>query len=170
MPVKYIGAVLIFIACSGFGFTMAANYRKEVSFLSDLIRILETMQSELEYRLTPLPQICEKAAEQASGALKSVFTALKEELEAQDAQDATECMRRALKSVKDIPEKTQNALKILGSSLGMFDLDGQTKEISAVIRQIGAQLNQLQQDQDTRLRSYRTLGLCLGAGLAILFL
>ena len=51
MPLNYFGAFLVFIACSAVGFIMAGNYRREEKLLSELIRILDNMECEMEYRL-----------------------------------------------------------------------------------------------------------------------
>jgi len=170
MSIKYIGAILIFASCGAIGFLMAANYRREERCLSELIRLLENMQCELEYRLTPLPQICANAAQEATGCLGKVFNLLSKELENQVAPDAATCMLAALSAVKDVPTKVQKALIALGNSFGKYDLEGQMNEISAVKQQSTIQLEQMRDNRDVRLRSYQTLGLCVGAGLAILFL
>jgi len=170
MSLKYIGAILVFVSCSAFGFLKAANFRKEEHCLSELVRLLDLMRNELEYRLTPLPQICENAAQEAKGCIGKVFLCLSQELECQIAPDAATCMQAALSSVKEVPAETRKALAALGNSFGRFDLQGQINEISAVRQHCAGLLEKMREHQDTRLRSYQTLGLCVGAGLAILFL
>lgn len=170
MPIKYIGAVLVFLSSGAFGFVLAANCRKEERHLSELTRLLENMQNELEYRLTPLPQICTSLASDASGVLKKVFAQLSRELDDQIAPDAATCMQAAILSVKELPNSIKNVLLALGNSLGRYDLEGQMREISAVKQQCDAKIAHMRDNLDVRLRSYQTLGLCAGAGLAILFL
>lgn len=170
MSVRYIGAIAIFICCGAFGFLKAAECRTEEHLMADLVRILNNMQGELTYRLTPLPQICADAAADASVCLQKVFSALTRELEAQIAPDAAACMQAALIPAKDLPASVRNALALLGNSLGRFDLQGQMNELSAVRQHCESCLEKLRNNQDLRLRSYQTLGLCVGAGLAILFL
>ncbi|MBQ9929973.1 MAG: stage III sporulation protein AB [Oscillospiraceae bacterium] len=170
MPVRYIGAAIVFLSCGGFGFLKAAHFRREERLLAELIRLLEQMQSELEFRLTPLPMICEHAAQEAAGSLKAVFSALAAELEAQVAPDASACMQAALKRVADLPKNLQKALTMLGNSLGRFDLQGQMNELCAVREFCASHYGRMQENRDARLRSYQSLGLCVGAGLAILFL
>lgn len=170
MSLRYIGAILIFLSCGGFGFKMAADYRREERCLSELVRLLDNMQSELEYRLTPLPQICANAAQEATGWLKKVFTVLAQELENQMSDNAVHCMETALLSVKDLPSKPKNILIALGNSFGKFDLQGQMNALGTVKQQCQVSLSQMRDQQDVRLRSYQTLGLCVGAGLAIIFL
>jgi stage III sporulation protein AB len=170
MSLKYIGAVMVFIACGAIGFLKAAGFRREESCLAELIRLLDNMLNELEYRVTPLPQICGAVAQSATGVLKQVFAALMQEMESQIAPDAATCMEVALSTVKEIPSTARNMLLELGNSLGKYDIKGQMNEISAIKQQCQTVLDQMCDNKDVRLRSYKTLGLCIGAALAILFL
>lgn len=170
MPIRYVGAILVFVSCGAFGFLKAAICRREERCLAELVRLLETMQSELEYRLTPLPQICANAANAECVCLQQVFSSLSQELESQTAPDAASCMQAALSSIREIPSSVQKALLLLGNSLGKFDLNGQINEIAAAKQYCLSLLDQMRDNRDVRLRSYQTLGLCIGAGLAILFL
>ena len=58
----------------------------------------------------------------------------------------------------------------LGDSLGRFDLSGQIQGLASVQKRAEFELEQLRRNQDVRLRSYQTLGLCAGAALVVLFL
>ena len=59
-------------------------------------------------------------------------------------------------------------LRLLGQTLGRFDLPGQLKGIKAVQESCRRELARLERNRDARLRSYQTLGLCAGAALVIL--
>lgn len=170
MPIKYIGAILIFASCGTMGFLKSAKHRREERCLAELIRLLDSMQCELEYRMTPLPIICDNVAKDATGCLHKVFSALSAELQSQTSPDAPTCMNFALSSVKDLPQEVYKALALLGNSLGKFDLNGQINEISSVKQHCMLILQQIRDNLDVRLRSYQTLGLCVGAGLVILLL
>ena len=65
---------------------------------------------------------------------------------------------------------TKQFLRDLGRSLGRFDLDGQLREIEFLKENVSSAFSKLTTEQDARLRSYQTLGLCAGAALAILLL
>ena len=170
MTLKWIGAVLVIIGCGGFGFAMAAAYRREEQTLSQLIKLLEFMECELEYRMTPLPQLFRRMSGQSSGCLKRVFAALAGEMEAQISPDAKCCMEVVLSRMNDIPRSVRSALGTLGDSMGRFDLEGQLKEIAAVKLRCKSELEVMRGQRDNRVRSYQTLGLCAGAALAILFI
>ena len=169
MSFKWIGAILIISGCGGVGFAMAGAYRREERTLRQLIGALDYMACELQYRLTPLPDLCAQAAAESSGHVSKVLRALSEELEHQVLPDVNGCMQAALASAGELPARTREAFQIMGSSLGRFDVDGQLKGLEAVRSYCRRELEALSTGRDARLRSYQTLGICAGAALAILF-
>jgi len=170
MTLKLFGAALILVSCSGFGFFIAAGHKKEVYCLQKLITIIEFMEWELEYRLTPLPQLCKNVAVKTNRFFSAVFQNLAEELMYQIAPDVATCMRSVLASQKDIPTLTCHYMKMLGDSLGEYNIDGQLKSLEQLQLLINNKLDELTENQTQRLRCYQTLGVCAGAALAILFI
>ena len=170
MGMKGIGALLIVLGCGGFGFSMAMSHRREEFALRQLLTVLDLMESELQYRLTPLPGLLLLAEQEAAGVIKRLLHTLRKELEAQISPDARACMEAALASGSDLPDSVCGALRNLGISLGRFDLPGQLQGLQSTRDECRRALEQLCRNRDNRLRSYQTLGLCAGAALAILLL
>lgn len=170
MNLKLIGAVLIIVGCGGVGFSMAAAHRREENALRQLIGALDYMGCELQYHLTPLPELCRNAAAESGGMVSQVLLFLASELENQIAPDAASCMHAAIERVPRLPQRAKQNLMSLSSSLGRFDLQGQLSGLEAARVQCRRELDDLTKDRDVRLRSYQTLGLCAGSALAILFL
>lgn len=157
-------------ACGGFGFQIAASQKRETSTLRQLIRVLDFMECELQYRLTPLPDLCNGAARECTGGLKLLFEQLSANLEEQISPNVAACMQAALAVADRLPRQTREMLFALGDSLGKFDLHGQLRGLEGIKEECRRRLDRLCQDQDVRLRSYKTLGLCAGAALVILFI
>ena len=170
MELKWMGALLIIAGCGGFGFTLAANHRREERALRQLIAALDYMACELQYRLTPLPELCRQAGRESDGCTGTVLVTLAEELEDQISPDVSTCMLAALRKSKDVPSVAEGCLRSLGGSLGRFDLEGQIKGLESVRANCRRELESLSRNKEERLRSYQTLSLCAGAALAILFL
>lgn len=168
MNLKWIGAMLVMAGCGGMGFAIAAAYRAEQRQLEQLIRGLEVMRWELQYRLTPLPELCRLAGKETGGALGEVFRNLARELDRQTEPDAAGCMRRVLRA-GELSPAMRHALLQLGRSLGRYDLPGQIQGLQAVERWCRLEARRLEKDRAVRLRGYRALGLCAGAALVILF-
>lgn len=169
MSLKWFGAMLVIVSCGGVGFSMAAACKREEWSLRALLGALDFMTCELQFRLTPLPQLVRQAGKECAGVTGNVLTQLARELDSQIIPDADSCMYAAISRVDRIPGKTEEALRMLGKSLGRFDLPGQLQGLEQVRAHCRRDLDRIGADRDQRIRSYQTLGVCAGAALAILF-
>ena len=77
MSIKGLGAILIIVGCGGFGFSLAAGVRQQEKVLSQLIHVLNVLETEIQYRLTELPELCKLAAKECDGMLRHFFQELK---------------------------------------------------------------------------------------------
>ena len=170
MDYKWIGAVLIIVGCGCFGFIMSSEHRRQEKSLRKLIGILDYMSCELQFRLTPLPELCASAARETSGTLGNVFTVLSQILDDSQSHEVSVAMDQALSAAGELPSRTRDNLLLLGSSMGRFDLSGQLSALEAVRASCRRDLEAFTSNRDTRLRNYQTLGLCAGAALAILLI
>ncbi len=170
MSLRIFGAVLIVFGCGGFGAMLARNDRLAEQSLRSLCAGLDLMSSELQYRLTPLPDLCRMAGEELGGGVGAVFSALAMALEDQISPDVNACMHAALAKNPNLPEATAACFRILGTSLGRFDLEGQLRGLDRARTECRERLAELAAGRDQRRRNYKTLSLCVGAALAILFL
>ena len=170
MGFKWIGAILIIASCSGCGFSIAAGKRREEHLLFQLIEILQFMESDLQYRLTPLPELCRMAAGETKGTLRIVFLNLYRELNWQKQPDAGSCMYAAIQRSGEIPARIRRLLVQLGQTMGRFDLPGQVQGIREVRKRCEDALGTIRKNRDERLRSYQTLGICAGMALAIILI
>ena len=170
MAYRIFGAILVIVGCACTGFLVAANAKRETASLKDLIYILEFCKNELTFRLTPLPELCRQAAAVASGTLSKFFIAVALELEHQISPDAEKCIHAALGRFTDMPVLCTELLISLGKNFGRFDLNGQVQGIDHILAEAERLLAHHTGNQEVRLRSYKTLGLCAGAAIVILFI
>ena len=167
MAVKYIGALLVIISCGGFGFAMSAAHRMEEHQLHQLSEVLIYLSSELQYRLTPLPELCEAVGNLGTGPVYHTFSDLGRILRERSNPDVASCLLLAMKMNEPVPV-VRNLMESLGSTLGMFDLNGQLESINLVRNRCSHALEKMALNREDRLRSYQTLGICAGAALVIL--
>lgn len=170
MGYELLGAVLIIGGCGGFGICLGAEARREARELEGLLRALELMENQLQYRLTPLPELCRMAGKEARGNVGRVFVCLARELDRQASPEAAGCMGLALEKCPGLSPELRRAMGCLGRDLGRFDLPGQLRGLERARERCGKLLEEIRQSRVARLRDYRTLGLCAGAALAILLL
>lgn len=168
MLLKVFGAIIIVLSCGGYGILLAISHRKEVCALHMLVRTMDVMICELEYRLTPLPELCKVGSEQSNGPISEYFSCLADILDHQYFSDVGICSTSALKKTTKLPPASASQLQSLGQTLGRFDFDGQMKSLEQCKQSCIGQLEVLEHQQTQRLRSYQTLGFCAGVALAIL--
>lgn len=170
MDCKWIGAVLIMVGCGVFGLALCAQHRAEETSLLKLIRALDYMACELQFRLTPLPELCRMAGQESSGQVGKVLSKLAVELDSGLDTEVSSALNRVLADFPELPARTRSNLNLLGSSLGRFDLEGQKSGLDGVRTACRRELEELNRNRENRLRSYQTLALCTGAALAILLI
>lgn len=169
LSMKWVGAILIVGGCTWFGFSIAYAYRRKIIILKRLLSLIDYMRCELQYRLTPLPLLCKQASMESDGIIRDIFSRLSEELESQLSPDCACCMDKVLDQFPYLPIVIKNLLCSLSRSLGKFDLNGQLQSLDHVRTECREALEKMTTDQDSRLRSYQTLGICSGAAIVILF-
>lgn len=169
MLMKYAGAVLVILGCSGTGFAIAAAVNREIRLLRRFLSMVEYMLCELNYKLTPLPQLCSQAANHTGGELGQVMLRFSQELDKQITPDAGCCLRVAVDGYS-LPPVTKEMLLSLGDCLGQFDLTGQLSSLESLRANGKREMEKLQEGKEQRQRSYKTLGVCAGAALTILLL
>ncbi len=170
MNIRWLGALLVIAGCGGAGYSLAAAHRRQEEMLRQLMGAIEYMSCELEYRLTPLPELCIRAGQRGKGYVKRVLLSMGRELDRRICPDPAECMRCVLEMQEPVSKLCRRLYIQLGNTLGQFDLSGQRKGLDSLFRECGRELEELTKDRENRLRSYQTLGLCAGAALAILFI
>ena len=92
MNIKWIGAVLIILGCGGAGFSFSIAYRREEQLLQQLLAALDYMSCELQYRMTPLPELCRQTANGRKGVIGKLFQNLASELDSQISPDVCCCL------------------------------------------------------------------------------
>lgn len=170
MTLKLIGALLIVLGCGSVGFYLVCSHKREEESLRQLIAVLDFMGCEIQYRLTPLPELCREAAAVNRGVVSSLMLNLAKELDSQISPDASTCMQAAIIKTPQLPDKTKRLLTRLGGSLGRFDMSGQLRGLENTRMLCRKELEDMQKDRSIRLRSYQTLAICAGIALAILFI
>lgn len=170
MTIRWLGGILIIAASSFCGFSCAMHYRQEERNLRQLRCVIQKMECELSYQLSPLPELVEHGAASASGALRELLYRFASNLKQQHYPDAESCLRAALENRTDFSLRILELLNLLSSSLGRFDLAGQLKGFAELESMISMEQEQLANNRDNRLQSYRVLGICCGIALAILLI
>lgn len=170
MSVKILGAALIIAGSGGVGFALSANYLRQERAMEQLLQCLQWMQSQLQYAMPPLSQLCYGASKVCTGPISLVMLRFSQALERQEQTDVSGCMHSVICHVPALPENAGAHLRQLGVTLGQFDLKGELSGLEAAIERCKQELDILRAGQEAHTRTYQTLGICAGAALVILLI
>lgn len=161
------GAICIFYACGYCGHLIAKQYKREERLLLQLCKILEEMKNRLCYQLEPLENLL--CMDIRDSELREIFLCFQGQLQKRQLE-VSQAVELALRQRNTLPKSLQEIFRSLGSCLGKFDLEGQLKELELISLQCVQSLENLRINHISKLKTYQTLSLCLGAALGILLL
>lgn len=170
MVVRIIGALLVLFGCGSTGVLVALNVKRETVLLKNIISVIEYWKNELSFHLTPLPELCRQASCMNTGILSKFLEEFAINLENQIAPDAEQCVLTTLDTFNDISTDAKQLLLELACTLGKFDMEGQLSSFDSILKEANHLYAYNCNNQEVRLRSYKTLGICAGAALVILFI
>ena len=164
------GMLLLVTGCGGVGATMANAYRREVRMMQQLLLFLERISCDLQYRLTPLPQLLRSQAEMLTGDMQLIIQDFVVQLESQVTPDVSSCLHASIEMHANIPLRLQRLLLELGSTLGRFDLNGQLQCLDALQGAVKKDLTHLEDRLPGYTRCCHTYALGVGAILALILI
>ncbi|QIB69440.1 hypothetical protein Ami103574_08905 [Aminipila butyrica] len=164
---------LIFVICCGLGYVKSQEYQCRVANLQSILEGLKGLEDEIAYRKTPLPDALEMVSqERAEQAAKHLFAKVAVDLKGA-ASSLAESWLIHTKELKEDCAFTSDdiaAIGDLGKALGGTDVYGQTNVLQRAYRQIEGQLEQAQQENQTKGKMYKSLGIAIGLTLVIILI
>ena len=167
--IRMVGAVLLAAGSCALGLSAVGHLEGRVRDLRDLVAGLEVMERELAWRLPPLPELLERAAQATGGHAAQFFRLC--------AQGAGHLNGRAFRQVWTQGEEASGLrlegtdrllLEQLGAVLGRYDGDSQRQALAGAGERLEQQRLQAQAQRQRLGRVYGTLGIAAGALLIIL--
>jgi len=170
--VKALGAVMIIAAASVWGILGAMRLSARVKSLTTLIAGLNFMQSEMMTRLTPLPEVCRKAAQNAREPAKTLFQNVCAGLKSLGERQFSDIWRDAVDSTPELllTEPERDALHELGSGLGRYGIDQQVALFEQVRKRLEDLLKSAESDREKNSRVYVSFGAAAGLFLVLILI
>ena len=145
-----------------------AQQAQTLAFIDAVLRI----RHELQYRLTPLPDVFLALQESREAAVAAFFSGLAGSLSAADTCTVGYACRQALRRTEGlcIPAGVRTALMSLFDTLGKYDLDGNLQALDLALGRLREEARQLQGSAAARCKTYVTLGVCTGLAVAVILI
>jgi len=156
------------------GINASMRLREHVDILYGLLSALETIESEISCRLTPIPAALRSAmhaADDRGGKCREFLARCVDELNRRGPQDFQGVWRDSVAAVLDfLPEAEKLVLNELSGTLGKYDAAEQAASIGYIRRRLEIFLRSAEQERDRSGRVYTTLGVTMGIAVVIVLI
>lgn len=164
---------LMFLICTFIGYFMGENYKRRSGNLKELQKALMLLNNEIIYANTPLPDALHDIGKKILDPISSIFIEMASNLESGYTCSVHEGFEKAYEHYKDNTNLTNDDYKILSDffkTLGSCGITGQERIFSLVLENIDINYKEAKKLEKENIKLYRTLGLSIGAMLAIFFI
>ncbi|MFD0675326.1 MULTISPECIES: stage III sporulation protein SpoIIIAB [unclassified Paenibacillus] len=168
---KLLGAMLILLAATSFGFYQAQQYARRPKQIGDLIRALQRLETEIIYGSTPLPDALLQVAKTCPPPIHLIFRHVAEELTRAGGRSVQSIWQQTVSSDwrhTSMKPGEQDIFRQLGFTLGLSDGADQVKHLRLTVQQLQSELETAQEERKRYESMWRTLGLLMGALIVIL--
>ncbi|MCZ8512815.1 stage III sporulation protein SpoIIIAB [Paenibacillus filicis] len=168
---KLLGAMLILLAGTLFGFYQALLLARRPRQIADVIRSLQRLETEIVFGFTPLPDALTLTSQASQGPVSAMFRAAGEEL----AQSGGRSVQQIWQSIvaghwrsTSMKPQERDTLIQLGSTLGLTDREDQIKHLRLTVKQLEGEAEIARDEQQRYERMWKSLGVLMGLLVVIL--
>ncbi|GAA4845869.1 stage III sporulation protein SpoIIIAB [Paenibacillus vulneris] len=168
---KLLGAMMILLSATLFGFYQAQQYSRRPKQIGDVIRALQRLETEIVYGFTPLREALMKVASSCPQPVTAIFRHTAEELGQAGGRPAQQIWQQSLQEHwkhTSMKAGEQDIVRQLGFTLGLSDSADQVKHLRLAIQQLQGELDGAEEERKRYEGMWRSLGLLMGALVVIL--
>lgn len=167
---KYMGSLLVLAGSLLIGFRVNSAMVRRGSLLSAMIASLDLMESEIGFRLAPIPEVISALADASDGTVRDFYTLCLEQIHLYGAQDFPHIWRRSLSAaLSDITQTGRQVLIDLSDSLGRYGAEDQVAAIIYAKSRLRQQLSLVEAENSKKGRVYLAIAATAGAVAVIVF-
>ena len=164
---------LMFLICTFIGFFLGENYKRRSIHLKEFQKALLLLNNEIIYANTPLPDALLEVSKKVSEPVSDIFSDMALALENGYTGSIYESFENAYEKIKEKINLTSDDNKIISDffkTLGSSGVTGQDKIFKLTLDNIDINYKEAGKFEKENIKLYRTLGLSIGAMLAIFFI
>lgn len=168
---RAVGAFLVVIGGTLYGLGAARSMHARVRELSDTILALQTLESEILFAHTPLPDACERVARSSRGSVRRLFTLLGTRLSSPNELNVARVWSDSLRSWAlhaHLESEELDTLAALGAMLGRTSAEDQVRTLRYTADRLANIRARLEGDVEKQSRMRIYFGVAGGVALAIL--
>jgi len=170
---KWIGASLILLAGTAFGFLQASRYERRPKELRHLGNALLTLETEIVYGVSPLPEAMSRIASSVPKPVSLLFAdasaRMRETAAERTAADSWSEAIHAVWPRLSLADSEKASLLALAPTLGLTDRDDQAKHLRLAAAQLRTEEETAREEQRRYEKMWKSLG-ALSAALVVILM
>lgn len=173
MLFKGILCILIVLSGIAIGQLKAKSYDNRVYHLNELITTLKVLESEMKYRMDPLPDLLIRVSKIREGMSADLMESAGLLLKSRNAFDLPECWQEAVATAymeSALSKEDKRILTELGIELGKTDLVNQSGMFQRTVAMLEAQASEAAEEKKTKGKMYKSLGAAMGVLIVIVLI
>jgi stage III sporulation protein AB len=173
MPLKILGAVIVFCATMTAGFYYGGLDSLRARDLMELKKALSILRAEIEFAKTPLAEVLTSIGRRVRQPIGDMFTLLLDEIDVNRGGDVAEMWERCVRSaarISYLKDEDIEQLTSFGKTLGYLDSGMQIAGISILNDYINDKVSALNKSGSKNKRMYQSLGALCGLLAIVLFI
>lgn len=173
MLFKGILCILILAVGAVMGQLKAKTFDNRVYHLQDLITTLKVLESEMKYRLDPLPDLFARIGAIKPGMSSDLLITAAELLRTRAGTDLPTCWSEAVEKAygeSALKSEDKRIVSDLGIELGKTDLNSQTGMFLRTFSLLEVQVLEATDEKKSKGRMYKSLGPAVGMLIVILLI
>ncbi|MBQ3556272.1 MAG: stage III sporulation protein AB [Oscillospiraceae bacterium] len=161
---KLFGLLLVAGGCTFWGFRAADELSARVRIVQELAQAVQVMERELSLFRPSLPVLLERMAQGRDKRVSDLLMRCCAEIE--KGKNFTEIWEKQVEHL-DIDEREKGLVRGLGQVLGQYDDRGQVQAAMGIRQELEACAARRREDNRTKGRMYRMLGVTAGGFLIL---
>lgn len=164
---------LMFLICTFIGFFIGENYKRRSLHLKELQKAILFLSNEIIYANTPLPDALLDISKKVSEPLSQIFNEMAISLENGYINTVYDSFEKAYLRAKENINLNNDDYKIISDffkTLGASGVTGQDRIFKIALDNIDMNYKEAKKFEKENIKLYRTLGVSIGAMLAIFFI
>jgi len=169
---KFMGAILIFGACSALGINARQELKRRVGAADSMLLALSLITSEISCRRAPIPEIIGELAQNDDMVIQSVFRGLQRRMREGNGLSLGYLWSANLRDTREQTGLGKAECGILCSAanyLGRYDAREQVEGLEQITRRLSISRDLAERELRSKGNLYRTCGIAAGV-LVILVL
>lgn len=167
---KVIAIVLIFLSCVYMGFYYGEKFKGRYRNLNDILNALLILNNEVIYGNTQVPEALKYVAQKTNYSLSELLSNVSEKLIDGKTLTVYQAFKEEYIKMKEdfyIIDEDEKILSDFTRALGESGVFGQDKIFNLTIENIKLNCKKSEDIANRNTKMYRSLGICVGAMIAV---